>query len=210
MRNLAPLFLALLSACASFTTLHTARPVKDGEMKLGAAVTATRLPAEFFEEGITPSFELYGRMGLSDASDLGLKIHPAGLMLDANFMVWDQETMALSVDPTLGLALYDWNTSPSTYGSLWLPVLFDMELGGPGRVLTASARIGTLLYYGPEIGQGGGGGMLDIAAPDPVLFGLGAAYRLPVGPVVLAPELLLVVGGEVLTYNVAVGVEYGG
>ncbi len=179
-------------------------------MKFGAAVTATRLPAEFFEEGITPSVELYGRMGLSASSDLGLKIHPAGLMVDANFMVWDDKKMALSLDPTFGVALYDWDASPSLYGSLWLPVLFDMELGGKGRVLTASARIGTMLYYGPEIGEGGGGGMIDIAMPDPVLFGVGAAYRLPLGPVVLAPELLLILGGEVVTYNFAVGVQYDG
>ena len=38
---------------------------------------------EHAESQLTRILELYGRMGLTDSMDMGLKLHPAGLQLDA-------------------------------------------------------------------------------------------------------------------------------
>ena len=94
-------FLVLGSGCLSLNTLGSARPLPRGQRQVFFSQAALRKPDE-----LLPFNELGGRIGLSDDAELGGKVYPLGIAVDAKVAVL-RPASSSSRDPLFGLHLVD-------------------------------------------------------------------------------------------------------
>lgn len=121
--------LILSTGCFSYSTLHTATPIEEGQ-------TETTLSAGYFGVAVDagsgtepfdlPSTEAAMRYGVTTESDLGFKIFPLGFAFDYNHAVVNTEDFVLSVNPYLSVTRFGAGSNSLTYGVALMNVLADV------------------------------------------------------------------------------------
>ncbi len=152
MRRISALFVVAIvslvvhAGCFSYSTLHTATPVEEGE-------TEMTLTAGFYGAGIAgdsgdiPNSEFMVRHGITDASDLGFKVYPVGFAFDYNHALAMESGYALSVNPYLSVTRFSADDGSFTYGAALLNILADV-IAGEAATLTFGLKPGFLYAMG--------------------------------------------------------------
>ena len=183
---LAPLLGILLAGCPSLSTLHTARTTPLGKTEVGVNAALYGVRSQDGADGALPTAEFQLRYGLSETVDMGVKVYPFGVGLDANLMFEAADGVVLSVNPGVNLIRFEGNDSSLTFTYLWLPLLADV-IQGKAATVTIGARVG----YAIISGSGSGGS--DMATG--VLYGGMLGIKLRAGErFAIMPELDLIRG----------------
>ncbi|MFW5966516.1 MAG: hypothetical protein ACOCV2_03305 [Persicimonas sp.] len=153
--------LLFTTGCPSFSTLHTATPVEEGETEMTLSASYLGMGASDAETGDSvnfsvPTFEVAGRHGLSPDLDVGAKIYPIGMGVDVNYAFLNEPNFALSANPYVGLT----RAGNAGYGFALLNLLADVA-----KTESVSATLG--LKPGVLYGFGGGS-----ASASPVVGGM--------------------------------------
>ncbi len=122
---------ALLPACTSFTTAHTARPVAPGSVEMMVAPQVISLGRDYTDVKKTgkantsvPAAELQLRYGLTDNQDLGVKLYMLGIQVDWNWAFVNTHGFALSLNPAVsGMVI------SGVLLNVWLSLLADFDAG---------------------------------------------------------------------------------
>jgi hypothetical protein len=135
-----------VTACASFSTMKTARAIDPGTSQfsmIGSAV-GTTLPNANNNDGVTraevaPQFEVAWRYGIFDGFDLGAKLTSLGGELNSTISLVRSNGFDLALAPAVGLTGYTYNTCDGCGGNVgvWevygkLALLFGLRFG-PSR-----------------------------------------------------------------------------
>ena len=156
MRILLAVVAAWLCACASFSTLKTARAIDQGTSQVAVSVGAigVTLPKDAPSNGtrkdqvqVVPQFELSARYGIADGFDLGVKVWALGGEVNSTISLVRSASFDLALAPSVGLIDYSYTDSNNNttqvvevFGKL--PLLFGLRFG-PGNE--------DELVFGPEI-----------------------------------------------------------
>ena len=212
-RLLAGLFLlfglALFSGCASYSTAHTATPIEKGQVETSVRASYYGLQTGSSSTGTLrgglPSFEFAGRYGISKNVDVGAKVFPVGIGVDANIAVINQEAFAFSVNPAVSyVGLGSAQGTGAGYGMAFTNLLADV-VKTESFTLTTGLKPGLFYAYGSAQGQFGGaarfglGGTLGakIWAGENIAFTPWVDVVAPVG----------VQNGSLIFYNGMLGVN---
>lgn len=152
--------LAGFSGCASYSTAHTATPIEKGQVETSVRASYYGLNAGAGGQGVLrgglPSFEFAGRYGVSKNVDVGAKVFPVGVGLDANIAVINQEAFAFSVNPAVSyVGLGSAGGNGAGYGMAFTNLLADV-VKTESFTLTTGLKPGLFYAYGSAQGQFGG------------------------------------------------------
>ncbi len=184
------LLVGLISGCASFSTFQTPVPLKENEAMFGLGVSGFVSP-DGSAFGIT---DIYGRMGLSDRMDIGLKAFGiplgflGGIMLDGKYaLVPGNTTVAFD----FGISYFAIEDARLTGFYPSLLVGNDRFFGGL-KLIYLYASQGINLFDAEPIGQAEliPGGVLGLAVGRKNKMMLEVNfYRFPEGDLVMFPGI---------------------
>ena len=148
------------SGCASYSTAHTATPIEKGQVETSVRASYYGLQAGSGNTGALrgglPSFEFAGRYGVSKNVDVGAKVFPIGIGLDANIAVINQEAFAFSVNPAVSyVSIGNAGGTGGGYGMAFTNLLADV-VKTENFTLTTGLKPGLFYSYGSAQGQFGG------------------------------------------------------
>lgn len=113
-----------LGSCVQLSTFQTAKTVGDGNGEILVAFGAGGVTNQFDEEGGTfgfGTFELAGRLGIGEKTDVGFKIsHFSSYMVDLKYQfVGDQKSgFAMATGPGIGLYAFGFGEGVIMQGSV--------------------------------------------------------------------------------------------
>lgn len=170
------------TGCPSFSTLHTATPVDEGETEmtlsasyLGAA--ASTGSGDSLNLSV-PTFEIAGRHGLSPQLDVGAKLYPIGGAFDVNYAVLNEPNFAFSVNPYLGLT----RAGSAGYGFALLNLLADVA-----KAESVTATLGLKPGVSYSFGGGAAGAAPVIGGMAGIKLGLSDSFSMMPNVDVLFP-----------------------
>jgi hypothetical protein len=188
--------------CPSFTTFHTAAPIEAGttESSLGLNYVGT-------SDSSIPNAEFQWRMGIDERSDFGVKYtFPFTPTFDYNYMFLKNDSLALSVDPTIS-PIYIGFGDESNDSSLliiygFLPILADVYS-------TESATI-TVAFKPGFVRGSASNNSGDSESEVNMLIGGSVGAKLKLGGFKLIPEFSLLKNMEVdgALYNLNIGFAF--
>ena len=139
------------TGCISYTTLHTARSVDEGETQVVLAPGVFGLDTGD-DNAFLPTTEVAVRHGFSENFDLGFKLFPLGLAVDGNYTVINEESFALSVDPYLSFTGISSNGATFVWGTALLNILADV-VSTDVITVTLGLKPGALFVTGSADGE---------------------------------------------------------
>lgn len=171
---LAPLALGSLG-CPSFTTMGTARTIREGTTQFFVAPEVVYLKeynigGSALEPSITyMQFELGARHGVSESVEVGGKVWELGFEIDTKVQLARSQAenagVDLAIDPGVGFLTFGATGSGSGHVSalyLYLPLLVGFNVGGGsqlvvgpkgvGQIFTGGGSGGTVLWAGSSLG----------------------------------------------------------
>lgn len=113
------------SGCVSYSTLHTAEPVPEGQTEGAVSGSFYGLSADG-ESLELPNTELAIRYGVSEDSDLGFKVYPLGVAFDYNHVLVEDEGFLLSANPYISGTRIVGGDASVTYGFALFNILADV------------------------------------------------------------------------------------
>ncbi|MDQ7062790.1 MAG: hypothetical protein Q9P90_00960 [candidate division KSB1 bacterium] len=184
------LLIGLFTGCASFSTFQTPTPLKEGEAMFGMGVSGFVSP-DGSAFGIT---DIYGRMGISDRMDVGIKAFGiplgflGGIMLDGKYAI---ATGSPTVAFDFGVSYFGIEDSRLT--GLYPSLLFGSDRFFVGaKLVYLYASQGVELFNAETVSQGQviPGGMIGLALGKKNKMMLEVNfYRFPEGDLVLFPGI---------------------
>lgn len=93
------LLATLSQGCISISSYHTARPIKPGDTEIGIVMEMAGVNEA--EGIIMNSPQLNVRRGATNTLDVGLRAGGFGFGLDANYLFFDNSSIALSINPAI-------------------------------------------------------------------------------------------------------------
>ncbi len=111
MRALVNLYLGMAivctTGCLQISTFQTAKTIGKGGGEIGLAIGGFGISDGFSDNAVgTGAFEIMGRMGVGEKTDIGLKIsHFSSYLLDVKFQIVGdrQSTFAMATGPGIGM-----------------------------------------------------------------------------------------------------------
>ncbi len=147
----APLALLVLTACPSFTTMHTARPIEPGTNEIGINAVAIGILPEEGPGATLPNVEFQLRHGINENMDFGVKYSfPLTITADLNFAIINTGDFALSLDPQISPIYFKAGDVAFFLMYAYLPVIVDV-ITTDTFVLSVNAKGG--LTYGSISGE---------------------------------------------------------
>ena len=174
---------SLSSACATYATLQTTRPLGKGVTQVAVEPGVVGAMSGTDLGGVAPRVDLSIRHGVTEAVDIGARLGLGGLDVFGKFLVMEgDDSLRIALVPTAGL-LYMGSGSGGGGGgvlNLSLPVLFGVPLG-EHELIVGPKLYNTTLF----------GGVSEAGGAINVLMGgatVGFAARLA-GGFTLLPEI---------------------
>lgn len=96
---------AFVSGCFSTASYHTAEPIEEGTKEIGVALEADRIVSETPDD-VGTFFQhprVNARYGISEQADVGVTAGNFGFGTDLNYLLADDESIAISYSPYLGI-----------------------------------------------------------------------------------------------------------
>lgn len=172
---------SLSSACATYATLQTTRPLGKGVTQVAVEPGVVGAMSGTDLGGVAPRVDLSIRHGITEAVDIGARLGLGGLDVFGKFLVvQSDDSLRIALVPTAGLLYMVSSSGGGGVLNLSLPVLFGVPLGEHELV------VGPKLYNTTLFG-----GVSEAGGAINVLMGgatVGFAARLSGGFTVL-PEI---------------------
>ncbi len=211
MKRIHIVFLCLLtialSGCIGVTTQHTATPIPVGDVEIGViagayGATVTEETTGESASAFVPNVEFAVRVGLTENSDLGVKITGPTVTLDYNHAVINQENFALSLDPTLTIFYFSIDGESFFWMHTMLPVLADIVKTERIKLM-AGAKVGYIYAsVGSDDVEGASSDGLTLGGTVGAKFNLTQSFAvMPAFDVLLPTEQF----GDVIIYNISLG-----
>lgn len=120
--------LLVLTACPSFTTMHTARPIEPGTNEIGINTVAIGIVPEGGGNAATvPNIEVQLRHGINENMDFGVKYSfPLTITADLNIALINTGDFALSLDPQISPIYFTLEGTTFFLMYAFLPVIIDV------------------------------------------------------------------------------------
>ncbi len=143
---IAAIALFVASGCISYSTLHTATPVEEGQTE--GAVSGSFYGLSVDGDALAvPNTEVAVRYGVTEQSDIGFKVFPVGMAFDYNHALVLEEDFALSVNPYLSATHIGSSEGSVTYGVALANVLADV-VRSDSATLTLGLKPGLVYALG--------------------------------------------------------------
>jgi hypothetical protein len=112
------------TGCLSYTTVHTATPLEQGEASFKGAGGYQSYALPNFDDSASasinvPATEFHGRVGLGNNMDLGAKLFFFGGGVDLNYAPINTSNFALSVNPAIAYSQISSGSGQSTSEVGW-------------------------------------------------------------------------------------------
>ncbi|MFW5968558.1 MAG: hypothetical protein ACOCV2_13625 [Persicimonas sp.] len=142
-----------VSGCLSYSTLHGAEPVPEGESEVTAAPQGLAVQDANGSGGF-PSGEVAVRHGVSSNSDVGVKLFSLGAGVDYNHAFVDSPSFSASVNPSFSAAHFADSVDDSEVGALGLLNVLADVYKSDALAVTVGLKPGlAYAYHDPLFGS---------------------------------------------------------
>lgn len=160
---LAPLALGVLG-CPSFTTMGTARTIREGTTQFFVAPEVVYVKEyNIGGTGLEPSvtymqFELGARHGVSESVEVGGKVWQLGFEIDTKLQLVRSQAESsgvdLAIDPGIGYLTFGSTNGGGNVSAihLYLPLLVGFNLGGGSQLVVGPKGVGQFFAGGGSSG----------------------------------------------------------
>lgn len=223
MRRFLGVFLALAallvfgSGCFSYSTLHTAKPIPQGEVRSMSAVSYYGASVDG-ESGDYPTVEGGARVGLTEDVDVGGKFYLFGVAGDVNWAFINEPDFVMSVNPYLAFMRFNVGDTDSSasWGVGLVNILADVVNTDVASV-TVGLKPGFMYGFSSvssELVENETDGTTTTAGSnfDPVVGGMAGVTLHLTNSFSIMPSFDVLIpveyAGDLTLYNVGVSINY--